>query len=765
MKRAIIPTDAFATGEDHSAAGIHMIEALGNLAGDAIGYPQHYAGVTVTKAAPYVVSINPGRLFIRDKVYDLDEPVLLDLQLRRPTDVNDLVWIAILLRGDVVPDYEQRLVLIDADTGETDAQSKQVRERYTINGNVAVGIPGPTPLKPSPPADECIVAWVKMSPTGIVGDPEPHPDHAVRSLYEVESRVAILEIKFVALEQSVKTIRTDLAAIAAAQRTAVRPDVFGMALRDIGAMRRELRILENEPRAYLFDPALVMDKWNNNHSLWLARIKEGVRFPWAERRNARLELYDPANQNVRVTNNLLLPKFTNVVRLSVTGGNRSKNVSQLQHTEITAVQRAIARSSVEYGPIQTVCENQREWANVGEAARTQSTLAVEGEVFQVVGLATNKQSADWNANPASVGHKNYDIQTVKTTSWTEYYWDYVTETFGLNGSCYGQTWLNSQATIINGIRLRFTRVGTAGDVHMVCCECYENGEPNLSKVIERSTVLHKDLPVGNGKVLFPFRPMYHAPGQRLAWFIVTTGNHEIACVEGNKYGEGSMFQFTDGAWAMPSMTEDFEFETIGPKFETTRTVVEFRPLTLTDGMSWIRLVAAGWAPEGTSMTWEFRLADETVWRALTPENAQSFYGLPDMVHLRLVMVGTTDLQAAIVLDQFACSEVGRSQGIMRALTIPINFGVASTSFTADLYIDQWKDGEHTAGMKFYIGEQEYTPTGGYSIWQDPEKPKRRRLTANFTGLPEGTTSGSVLIEGTKQGVDEWFGESVFIMAN
>jgi hypothetical protein len=760
MKRQIIRDDVYNSGDDHSAHGLNTIEAVGNLAGDVSGYPHHYAAVTVSPQAATVVRVNPGRLYVAGKVYDLDAPIDVDLQPRLTQVSGDTVWIALLLRGKVNLLRQQRQVLIDADTEETDNQQVEIAEHYTIEGIVQAGIPGPTPLKPTVAETECIVAWVQLGNTAVVAI-EMHPEHRMRSLYEVEGRLTILEFRSAELEQTVRTIRTDVSAIAAAQRDAVRRDVFAQALLDISALRRESRIMENEPRAYLYDPGLVNDKWDTDHPMWVARVAEGIRFEFVQLRDNRLELYDPANPNVMVVEGALLPRFEEVVKLSVEGGNQSKNMSQLVHTEIRAVERQVSRSSTSYGPIVTVCENTKDWGQVGAAAQADKKLTVQGETFNVVGLSTNTQSANWNADPRSEGHKNYDVQKVSTTSWTETYWDYVTEQFGLNGSVYGQTWLNSQMQVVTAIRLRFTRVGSSGDAHLVVCECQEDGEPDLNKVIQRTTVLHANLRVG--KVRFGFRPSLFEPGKRYAWFMVTTGNHEVAFVTANKFAEGSMFQITDGAWVQGSLTEDFEFDVMGAKFLGTRTETEFQPLTLPGGMTYVRLIAPGWAPEGTQALWQFKLpGDDQPWRDITPDNADQLYAQPEGIRLRMVMVGTTDLSPAILLGNTARSEVGRTQGLLRARTELIQFGVSTDRVVVDLMIDQWVDAQHTATVKLLIGAAEYTASA-VSIWQDPDKPKRRRHSAVFNGLP-ATSSVTVLIEGTKTGVDEWFGESLFVMA-
>lgn len=760
-KRTIFNANEKITSPDMTAIGEHHVETSGNIVGDAIGYPHHYAAVTVSETSSVTATINPGRLFINEKLYDLDDAFDIDLTPRLPLVLGDTVWIALLLRGATVIDTAQRTVRTDVDTGTTDLQTVNKTERLTVQCVDQAGIPGPTPLKPTVSANECVVAWVLLAQTGIQSI-EMNADHRVKSLFQVEGRVTIVEARLETLEQVAATLRTDLSAVSAKQREAVRPEIFNQVRFDVAAVKRQLRLFENDPAAYFYDPALVKDKWDIENSLWLARIKEGIRFDWASYRDSQLALYDAGNPDVVTIDGLMMPKFVEEVKLSVTGGTGSKNISQLVHTEVTAVQRSISRSATELGPIVQVCENQQDWAAAGLSdARVGSTMSVAGETFNVVGQSTTGVGGAWNADPASVGHKSYDVQALSVSTWTETYWDYVTTTYGLNGSVVGQTWLNSQAMIMTGIRLKFTRVGSDGDVHLVVYECGADGLPDFNKAIIKSTVAHDDLAVG--WVKFGFRPSLLDPGKRYTWQTVTTGNHALSYSTDNKFAQGSSWLMTDGAVVQGSTTEDYDFEVLGASQMATRTVIEFQPLTLDGGMTYIRLVAAGWAPSGTSQLWQFQPEGSTDWYDMSPANADIFYGLPALIRLRLVMVGTTDLAPAIVMDAFARGETGRTRGDMRALTDAIDFGVSTTAVTVDLMIDRWKAAEHTATIKLINGASTITATAT-SIWQDPDNDMRRRLTATFSGLT-ATTSVAVQIEGTKTGVDEFFGESLFVMAN
>jgi hypothetical protein len=261
--------------------------------------------------------------------------------------------------------------------------------------------------------------------------------------------------------------------------------------------------------------------------------------------------------------------------------------------------------------------------------------------------------------------------------------------------------------------------------------------------------------------VLPHRPSLVEQGKRYAYGLLTAGNYEIAATEGNKFAQGSSCIVTDGAIAIPSATQDMEFAIIGAKFDTVRTVVEFQPIDVSGGLSYLRILAASWAPALTDIVWEFRRIGETIWRPFTQANASLLYGLPAQVFVRATFVGTTDVAPAIVMDGVARLEAGRTRGDMRALLKSQAFGLSTTSIRVDLNIDQWKAGEHTVALKLVSGGITYTPTGSTTS-VDPKDPKRRLLSSLFT-VPS-TVAAQAIVEGTKSGVDEFFGQDIMIHA-
>jgi hypothetical protein len=743
---------------DFDAIGEAAREGDENIVGGAIGYPHHWAEFAVEFPSAIELRINQGRYFVDAIVYDLDAPVTLNLQVHLPLVVNDQRYIAILARGVSETITQQRMVEIDADTEETVAEQLPKVDRRRVEFVVQQGLPSPTPLKPSVAETDCCVCYVLLTNAGISAV-EPSNTHRVKTLYEVEGRVTVLEARMDLVFQRVTTLQTDLANLQARFNAYPRPEVLQQVQRDVAKTRRVLSF-PDEARGYFYDPGLVMDYWDGSHASWLARVREGIRFPFAAERDERLELYDDADPTIRVYNNVLLPAWTEELRIEVDGSGGFKNISQQTHTVVTAVQRTVSRSSVEYGETVAMCENVQEWAQIG-SARSGEVFAVGGDTYEKLGAITKadptidlstlnathagqytiEDVVQHNATVQQTGWNTiYGARQVIEHSWTETYWDYITEHFGVNGSVYAQTFLITQPMILTSIAVRVERAASEGDITMMLLEVSRTGEPLFSTVIARSTLTAAQ--ISQGWVTFQFTPRLLVSGRRYAWATVTTGNHALAFVgnnnpdnpDANKYAQGSMFWATDGAWSQGSIGEDFCFRVYGAKFASTRTVVEFDPLTLENGMTQIQLIYSRWVPDGTSITWQVKPTAAEEWTTIGPvsgDNSGPFHGLPALTRLRAILQGTTELAPAIILDAKARGITGRHRSDMTAVTKPLTFGFNSTSIVAETVVDSFDGAHHSVAHKIIIGSTVYTPTAT-SIEPDFTSPSKFTRRSSFT---------------------------------
>lgn len=720
---------------DFDAIGANARAGQDAIVGGAIDYAHHWADVGVSTATAIALSLSAGSLFAEAVVYTNPTSTAVDLQAHLPLVTGDRRWVALLLRGVEATVTALRMVETDADTGATVQMAVPKTEVRRWEVTIQQGLSSPTPVKPTVAATECCLCFVELATTGIVAV-EMHQTDRVIPLSEVEGRVTVLEGDMSSAVKRVASIETDIANIAVRLKSIPNPIVVRQMQRDLAQVRR-LIAMPAEARAYWYDNALLKDEWDTGHASWLARIREGVRFPWAAERDMQLALLDASSSAIRATGALVLPAWEEVVRLEVVGDGGSKNISQLTHTVTTAVEKKLSRTITEYGSTTTRCENQDGWGFLGG-------LSV-GEMFTLAGETWVNEAV---VNNVGIwGHQIHQISKVTVRTVEETYWDYVTEEVGVNGSVYGETWLCSQPMVLTSIDLFFTRVGSAGDVHLFVCECDTSGRPQIDKVIARNTLSSASLAVG--EVNFALPPTLLESGQRYAWFTVTTGNHALETVSGNKYGQGSLFWMTDGAWAQGDNETDFAMRLNAARFAATRTVVEFSPATLENGMTDIRFIHAGWAPGGTALTWEIYPSDADDWRPVTLDAAATdaawLNGLPALTRIRAVFVGTTDLQPAILLDATARVLTFRPRGDMRAVSVDHDFGVSTTTILLDTVVDQWDDAKHTFAPRLMIGAAVVTPAA-VVVTPDLVNPKKRTISATFTVA--ATTSARARVEMT-----------------
>lgn len=749
-----------ATADDWSDIGVYGREAVDGITGTALGWPNHWGQMTVAQESTTEISITAGQLYDDGIVYRMDEAATLDLQSYSPVIVTDDRWLAIIAR----PATETANALRSLETGEqplvesvpVETSMPKINRRY-VTFVIQAGLVGPAPQdKPTVNAGDTAVAYVRITTAGIQ-ELVPGENWRVKSVYELDGRVTVLEGRLDATIQRTATLETDLANIAVRMNDIPRVEIIRQMQRDIGATRRQLD-LPDTARAYWFDNGLLQDDWDTAHGAFTARIREGVRFAYTQIVDAQLGLATPADPKLTITGDLALPKYTEETRLEVDGAvNASKDISDQVHTVTTAVARTVSGTSISYGPSFHACENMAGWSNLSDYARTGAVFNVNGQAYVSSGLSAGSlpsvqfggaivDAGSWNASPASEGHKGYTVQNVQYDSWSYTYWDYHKEEFGVNGSIYGQTFLWSQTAIATSIELKFTRKAATGNVHLFVCETSETGAPQFTKVIANAELTPAEIAVG--WVNFPLaQPTLLEAGKRYAWYTVTVGNHAIATVSENKFAQGSLFWATDGVWAQGDNLLDFCFRIKAAKFESTRTVIDFNPLTCTGGMSELQLLYSGFAPAGTSVAWEIKPVGDTVWYPILTGDPTPLQSLPAQVSLRATLIGTTDLAPAIKLDNTARGVGMQVGGSAVAVSDDLALGVSSETIVTVAVLDQFDPTYHAYTPKIMDGATVIS-ADTVETEIDYDRPTRRKVTATFDLTGSAVTSVRVRPEFT-----------------
>jgi hypothetical protein len=214
-----------------------------------------------------------------------------------------------------------------------------------------------------------------------------------------------------------------------------------------------------------------------------------------------------------------------------------------------------------------------------------------------------------------------------------------------------------------------------------------------------------------------FGPTLLQKGRRYAYHVITAGNHFMATVTGNKNGNGSLFYSTDGAWFMGDLDRDIPTVLYFAQFASPRAEVQMEPLQLENGIKDIDLTYDSFNPSQTSITWEIQV--NGAWKALSESGSPATNGLPPLLPLRAVLVGTTDLMPGFGVGNRSRAITFRPRSDFRHISTPRTLPVPCTSVEVTLLLEYFDVGRHTNKCQLMVGPGLGTPTDPTSVIDSP----------------------------------------------
>lgn len=738
-----------ATPADFTAISESARQGFDAVAAGSLGWPAHWARITVAQTSPDVVTLTPGEYYEGDAIYASKGAIEVNLQTFKPVISTDERWVALILRGseetiNASRAFETSEEPLTVSVPVSQATPKTIARRISVIVQLGEIAPPPA-LRPAIAQTDCCVAFVRLTTSGIQ-EVVSNASDRVKTVYEIDGRLTIVEVEVNKLRQDTNTISTDVANLAAAIKAAPSRALVAQLARDVSMTRQRLQFPE-EARNYFFDQGLVRDAfWDAAHANSVYRIREGVRFQYVAQFQQLLRALNPSSPEVSVYDNtILMPAYEEVTRIESPVGNVRKDISNVVHTITTATQHTVSHEAIRFGETITPCENTAGWENLGNV-RAGEMFQANGETWVSQGVTNHP----WNQTAtAQNGHLQFAVQRVIRDTWTETFTTYHTEEFGLNGAIMGQTFLNAQVMVLTSIEVYFTRVGTTGDVVLCLCRVGASGAPDFDAVIAKVTKPRNSLAV-NAWNKFALPPTLLEQGKRYAWFTVTSGNHQLAGNSGNQFTGGTMFVSTDGAWAQGDLREDFAFRINAARFLRSRTVVPFEPITLDGGMTELEMIFKAWEPAGTSLVWEVRPQGAADWVPMDDRNPNPLATLPPLVQLRAVFNGTTDVAPGIVLDNWARCTSGRMRSDMTAVSKSLQLGFSTDTFQIVMNVDSYDPLLHTFTPRLIAGGSTVS-AAAVIVEEDPMRPSRSRIIANFT-LASPVSSFRARIEATSTSI-------------
>ena len=689
---------------DLNAIGQHAGDAIAHLVLDAVSGALKFTGGAVSAKSATEVDVAALRFYNGGKVYASEQTETLNLFQYLPLVAKKCV--AVVVWGEVIDtDVQPRDFLVDLTTGATEPQAVAMAKLWKANVNLQPGNESADPQPPVLQTGTLAIALVYLTPGGVERI-ELQDASRLPTLQGHEQRLFEHEAWRTQAEPRISSIATDLAGLAKKTMSLVGRDTVVELANDVARLKAKV----NLPTAYA---SYESDYYGNTDKTdaagvgYSAAIKNGLLFPKAGQASVGLALFNPYDAGIkRSAEDLVLPAYTDRARIQTTGYSGDISASQYQ------VQSQTIR---------------------------QYTATVWDYTY---GWNYNYYNGWWNSwywnyygyNWGWYGYYGYRVARQETR------YELQTVTTSYNGAIIGPTFLVSNANWLTKVGLQFTQIGASGDVMVAVCET-EGGKPDLLKTLTRVTVARGDLKKYPEETAIPVPPVLLEAGKRYALVLITQGDHRLATVSGNDYTQGTLFFGTDGDYFTGDLTKDLMFTLYAAQFAQPRVEVVLQSVSLAGGISDINIAAPQIVPDGCELRYEIQVGGK--WYPLG-DAAMRLSTLPDIVPLRLVLLGTSDLAPAFRLAPNAITGSRAATSLahwskLRTLAAP------SSSITVQVVVAQWDAANHTLACEIKSGATTYTPAT--TVVRDEPDGQAKRITFTFT--PPAISTYAIKLTGAR----------------
>lgn len=708
-KQVIFRDNQEMQADDLNNGQVFADDALTHVLQDAVSSGLHVAGGQVAASGPTEVSVAALRFFNAGKVYLSEVAQTLNLFQYLPTGAKRLV--AIVVWGqEIDTDVQPRDFLIDITTGTTEPRAVAMQRARTAQVNM---LPGAESADPQPPALQTgaiAIAYVYLTPSGIERV-DNLAEAQLMSVSDHEARLDVVEAWKTQAEPKIASIATDLSALASkTDGLATKRSIIEVAS-DLARLKEQSRL----PSAYAsygadyFGDAADSDPAGLGYA---ARLDgAGLLFPFAGQAVAALALFNPYDAGIRRhTDDLVLPAYDSVLRISTSGysGDISLSQYQVQSNTIRKYVRTVweyryGAHWLYYWP----------WYN--------------NYYWRYNSLAWGWYGP-WYGYWVARQEDAYALDTVTTS---------------VSGVIVAQSFLSANAMWLTRVGLYFTQVASSGDVHVIVCET-DGGKPVLEKTLAQVTVTPASLKRYPEQTSVEIPPVLLSAGKRYAVCIITQGDHRAAVVSGTNYTQGTLFFGTDGDYFTGDLTKDLMFSLYGAQFSRARTEIQLQPVSLAGGITDLSIAAPQVVPQGTEVRYEVQVGGR--WYALG-DATLVLSASPDVVPLRAVLLGTSDLAPAFQLAASAI-EASRPGAAMVHWSNLRTLGAATTSVEVQVVAANFDVAHHTLACSLLSGSTTYTPSSTVSALEPDGGATRYTFTFTIGG---GISSYKIKITGGSDG--------------
>ncbi|MCT7668160.1 hypothetical protein [Shinella kummerowiae] len=588
------------------------------------------------KTGPFEVTVGPGFFVNNGAVYR--KSVTTEHNLTSLLPSSGFRKVLIVVAGQTADAAtENRKFLVNATTRAAQPRSVATRKQRDAVIDVIAGPASSAPSRPAVGAGWKVIAELTLGNAGITVDPVAESANRALNLEGAMNAIASLQAQDKKTASLINTIRSEITGLAKEVATKADNRRVSAAVSDIVELREKLGV-SDASSFFGLDDFANDDESDEAFPGYTARVEGGaIQMGHVETPATKLiALLNPNDTKVdKSESGLILPASSLELRLEC--DEYESDVAIASYAVSTVVGKKLTRTRVYLF-----------YATKAGRSIAEQQLKANGKI-----KVKNPTTGDYET--ISLAGKAWKIEqhgAANKAAWklliTEPYWDLEATDLTTTGSRIAQTFLCAQAGWHKRIALYFSDVGATGDVHVKVCRLGTDGDPDLSKIVANAT-----LPVASLKrrawVNVDFDPFFLERGSRFAIVLTTAGAHVIGCALQNGLTNGTLVASTDGVTWQADLAKDMMFRLYACKFKATKVVVEIEDISLAGGIREIQTILTGFTPSGTDLVVQGRIGAN--WRNLTEDDETVLSGLPTLVPLRLVFVGTVDLMPGIDLTK------------------------------------------------------------------------------------------------------------------
>ncbi len=667
---------------DHNNIQKYAQAAVDHVVYDAVTQSRRYAGFAVTKTGQAEITVAKGRMYSNDGAIYGRESALVQSMLGYLAAASQRIVSVSVYGGIVETDTETRDKLINEETADTTPVAVDTTRFRQATLTLTQGAESADPQPPALPVEHVEIARVLLDATQVVSITMMVANE-VPSAERLDSRTDDLEAWKEQIGPRVSGLGADLADLANRVGAGAERHSMISIKRDLARLKETVQ-LPSTAVDYGADFYLIQDDgddYNDTLSLgYAARVEEGIRFPDANADEFEIALFSSLDPNASIQNGILLPKYTEAVKLANESYHAPLGMAQYGFQNHDVKVGYMSRSRLRYGGGRAVCSNGAMWDVPGNGVPAAFSL-YEFETQQII----TTQLLD--ANPS---HFVYRQDGYWFDTWKEPFLYTETTDHAIIGAEIAQTFPVTNDMWATAVSVYIVAKGGAENIHMALCEV-TNGQPDKSKTVAYAVLDEGDIVAGWNKIAIP--PTFLAKGRRYGIVLVSNADHQVGISSGQTFLDGTFFYSTDGAYYLGDLTKDLNFRIYGAEFAAPQVTLEFETINLDGGFRDIDILAHMWVPDSCQLIFEVRPGGAGDWLQLTEENLDALSGAPVLAQFRGRFVGTRDMMPALRLTDSRV-KVSRPATAAKHVSSEITMGTPSDTLTFEMILEGFDDTPH-----------------------------------------------------------------------